>query len=379
MGMKKDTPPELLTQSEGAKNTNTAKYAQDCINSVTSCQELFNTPESPTPHTNRGVGCTIVDSLGLKSLIDWFEFTIPVRDHLVVLRLLGIKVEEYIELEKGMYLYKNQLLCGNIRVMFNGISDDMGVHVQMSGEGCRQYEQRFGDNWLELIRGVIRLGGHFTRLDVAVDDLSGYFTIDMVKDKVCSGEVRTVFKGAGLNNSYKFGKDKGSMVDGQTVYFGSKHSELRIRFYDKALEQGVDYFWNRTEVQSRNDRSQMIAVMLMGGTSLGNIVFGILKRYVNFVEKDDGDSNRSRWAVSDWWSRFIGDVDRVKLTIAKGKKTINQVAFWIERQVAPSLALLRKAWGEGFGSFYQSLLFSGEERLKERHLLLLAGSGLEGV
>lgn len=134
MGMKKDTPPELLTQSEGAKNTNTAKYAQDCINSVTSCQELFNTPESPTPHTNRGVGCTIVDSLGLKSLIDWFEFTIPVRDHLVVLRLLGIKVEEYIELEKGMYLYKNQLLCGNIRVMFNGISDDMGVHVQMSGE-----------------------------------------------------------------------------------------------------------------------------------------------------------------------------------------------------------------------------------------------------
>jgi len=73
---------------------------------------------------------------------------------------------------------------------------------------------------------------------------------------------------------------------------------------------------------------------------IGTIAFGTLKNYLNFVEASETDTNKSRWEVSGFWTKFLGEVEKLKLTIAKEKRTLKQIKDWIIRQVGPSLALL---------------------------------------
>jgi phage replication initiation protein len=287
-------------------------------------------------------------------------------------KVLGITQDKFIKLERGLFGYAEQWRFGNIIVLGKG-APGMGVHVSMSGQGCRAYESMFGDVWKALVGRVKSAGGHFTRIDTAVDDYHGIFTIEQVREKVDSGDVRTVFKKALEVKERKFRSRGAPENTGDTVYFGSTNSSIQIRFYDKAKEQKVDYIWNRVEIQSRDERANVVADMIGQGVNLGEIVLGVLKRYVNFIEACS-DSNKARWPVSEWWDKFLGEVKRLRLAIEKVRRTITDVANWVERQVAPSLALLRKAFGESYGSFYQSLLFSGEERLTEKHQMMLVES-----
>jgi phage replication initiation protein len=319
------------------------------------------------PYSNTGVENT---NTGLKALIDWFQFTVLTNHIDSIFGLLGIKSSEFVIMKKGLNGYLEQRRCGNIVVLSKG-SPGMGINVMMPGQGCREYENRFGDNWKELIRGVFRAGGHFTRLDVAVDDRQGYFTLDMVRQKVVMGDVRTVFKGVDERKKYHLG-DSVSKVTGETLYFGSKESSLRVRMYDKAKERGQECFWNRCEVESRDDRSDVLASEIIGGRGLGVIILSVLKRCLNFVERS-ADSNKARWAVSDWWSCFLGAVGKIRLAVMQVKKTITQIAGWIERQVAPSLALVEKSLGDGFDSYLKSVIYSGQERWKDKHRVILEG------
>ena len=372
MTINKSVPSGLLAQSEGTNlNTDLADHVDglNCINSICSRPDENNTSFDAhvlPPHSNRGVDNTS----GTKVSIDWCEFTLPGDSPSLALNLLKMDINSFIALEKGRHLYKNQLKCGNITILYNGFSPDMGVHVQMSGQGCREYEQRFGDDWIRLLCGVIKSGGHFSRGDGAADDFQGHFTVDMVRQKVLSSEVKTLFKD--VDNLQKYALGKTTTLKGETLYFGSKKSDVMIRIYDKAKQQGVDYFWNRVEVQMRNERADSFFRQIAEGRRLGALMFGVLKQYLNFTERS-ADTNKARWAVSEWWSGFLGDVEKLRLTIEKARRSINDVARWVERQVAPSLALLKKAFGSSYGSFYQSMLFAGEERLKERHFLLLTG------
>jgi len=60
------------------------------------------------------------------------------------------------------------------------------------------------------------------------------------------------------------------------------------------------------------------------------------------------------------------------LTVERVVKTITQTVSWIDKQVAPMLAVVQKRFGrESFESYMRSLLCTGQGRWKERHLLLL--------
>lgn len=274
-------------------------------------------------------------------------------------------------MKKGLNGYLVYLRRGDIAILSDGQVEGMGTHVFMTGEGCRQYEYKHGNRWKKLFQDVFGMGGHFTRLDTAVDDYKGYFKIEEIAEKVKKQEVKTLFKKACAMASYKFDEFEGSCR--MTVYFGSNTSMIKIRMYDKAKQMSVDYFWNRTEVESRDERANLLALEVIKADDLDRLVAGVLRRYVNFIEPS-GDSNKSRWDVSDWWDKYSGNVEKVKLTIKKVQKTLNQVAQWVEKQVAPSLAMIKEKYGRGFTSFMQYLLLDGKERWNQNHYAILQGT-----
>jgi len=318
------------------------------------------------PCSNTGATST----RGLSALIDWVSFTVPIPFDGIshVYNLLGLDGLDFVRMKKGLNGYLVYLRRGDIVILSDGQVDGMGTHVFMSGEGCRQYEFKHGDRWQGLFRDVFLLGGHFTRLDVAIDDYRGYFRIAEIAEKVEKDEVRTLFKNASAMSSYRLGSCSGAA--GMTVYLGSNTSRIKMRIYDKAKQMSVDYFWNRIEIEARDERSNLLAQEIINTNELGRLAAGVLKRYVNFIEPSE-DSNRSRWDVSKWWDDFLGDVEKVKLTVKKAQKTLNEVVTWVEKQVAPSLALIKEKYGRAFTSFMQYVLFEGKERWNSNHLAIL--------
>src|SRR3972149_2433040 len=88
------------------------------------------------PIANREVQITI--PLENRSLLDWVSFTLKVNDPREVLGIIGLLPSLFVELDYGFSGYRKSLRFGNICIFYSG-REDMGGHVEMSGEGCRQY------------------------------------------------------------------------------------------------------------------------------------------------------------------------------------------------------------------------------------------------
>lgn len=317
---------------------------------------------------------------GIKALIDYISFTLPSNSVYEACDFLGISESDLIKLDYGKFGYKSQYRFGNIMILADGHNANMGTHISMSGEGCRQYEtilKRGGDIWIDLMKKVSDNQGHFTRLDVALDSYSKHFTIDDIIKKVRSGEVKSCLRDRRIIESYKVDISKGA-----TVYFGSHTSDIRIRIYDKAKEQEVNYDWIRVELQCRNDRADVLSQVIylnnhLSLESFGGTVAGVIKNYLKFLDFSKG-KNKSRWPVSSFWTLFLGNVEEIKLTVEKVKKTIEDKLEWLKRDISPTIALVdmyHKRYEKNSYYFFLDLINEGKKKLKPRHLVFLQGLG----
>lgn len=303
----------------------------------------------------------------LESLIDWCAFTIPDKKVLEeVLSLMGIPLPVFVQLPKGRLGYRTQKRHGHIVILSDGMPE-MGIHVEMSGQGCRQFDASSG-RWRDLISKVHGVGGHFARLDVAIDDRHGYFLLTEAKEKLLRREVRTRFRSGREMTGVRFSDKTGN--DGCTLYFGTSKSDLKIRIYDKAAEQRIDGPWIRTEIECHRKHANNLAHHISAGKDQCFIVAGILKNYVAFVEPSD-DLNKSRWKISPWWENFLGTVEKLSLASKRNVEiNVQDIEAFLNRQAAPYIALLVKANG-GDLSCVDKLIDNGEKRLKPHHYAML--------
>lgn len=318
--------------------------------------------ECTPPYSSTGVVNTL-----MSGLIDWLAFTVP--DLPTVFNILSIKESDFIELPKGMNGYKKQKQCGHIRVMYDG-SENMGCHVEMSGQACREYETRGGKyfKWWPTLSEVLEAHGSFSRIDLAIDDRSGLLSLDEIERKIKAGEVRSKFRTARPGTEHNLAD--GTKI-GQTIYFGSKSSSIQMRFYDKALEQGVDGTWIRTEIQARDERATAVVVALLGDVPVGHIASGVFRNYVVFVEKNKTDTNKARWAVCEWWNSYLGSVEAIRLSIEQKPRTLKEVESWVNKQIGPTLAMLMLA-NEGDTSWINEVMVNSKYRLKPKHYAMIA-------
>lgn len=329
--------------------------------------------------------------VGIEALIDWFEFSLPLtgEEGLYQVKKL-LKIEEWLEMPKGALGYKSGLRSGDISLLYDGKAN-MGIHVTMKGQGCRQYEALYGNRWSELINSIFIMNGGFSRLDAAIDDYRGRYTLQLIMDKVLKREVRTLFgrkKEDGSRRPFRIMMEPDfcsapGANDGITVYGGSAQSDVVIRFYDKAVQQGVKYSWVRTEIQCRNKRADKLAMEIVGGDiegkGLGVVAAGVLRTYINFVEPSLSDTNVARWDVSPWWSEFLGLVEKVRLTIKAVVKTIKDTMDWARHQWSKSAAVIDLFLDSkklDAYDFFGELISDGRSRLKPSDYAKLQAAGV---
>lgn len=305
---------------------------------------------------------------GLRALVDWVGATFladtpPER----VAEILGLPYGYFVQMDRGAMGYRKQLRFGHISIFYDG-TPGMGVHLEMTGQGCREFEKMQPYRWDYLFQ-YIRLYGKFTRLDVAIDDFAGYFTVGQIVDYVRKGLCSSKFKKAITIESNHISDGRSG---GQTVYFGSPSSRIKVRFYDKLrerieankeMEEGVT-FWNRTELELRDERADVMADEILNSNYLGETIAGVLKNYINFKIRGT-DSNKSRWNDAQFWQQFLGDVEKIKLSPVAPDRTVTRIKNWIEKQTPRSLAVLFKALGEDY-YYLQELIEKGMEQLTDQ-------------
>ena len=305
------------------------------------------------------------ESANLKQfvLIDWLEFTIHHnfsvqlvnhnignnRDYVDSIYLeqqvyqlfndlFGISSNDIIYEKRGrncyteLYYYKN-ILCWT--------SQDirMGFHFEISGQGCRLLELLNIDLFF-LLAQLKNYICKFTRIDLSIDDFTDdYYTVPKLKEYLSNGQIISKLR---TYYDIKSGIVEENGLLGNTLQLGSKAGLIHITFYDKLLERESNNYiiiddvkyWTRTEVRYRHEKAQDIVDYLIITKDINKCVKGVLKDYVRFIEKSNTDSKKSRWKISCWWSKFLENIDVIKLASPKIYTSIEKKKEWLKDDVS---------------------------------------------
>lgn len=311
-------------------------------------------------------------------LIDYLCFTLPNSIPALACEVLEIDSLLFVPQPCGAHGYKSGWRLAHISIYYDG-NADMGCHVQLTGQGCREYEaghQRYGDDcWPRLIAAIAAAGGKLTRLDLAIDNVDRVLDMDRIREAVKNGEIRSRFKTGREISGFTCGRNgQPSTPTGSTIYFGSVSSRLQFRIYDKAAETGCEGHWVRFELQLREKRAQAAGAALRR-ESAGKVTLGIIHQYLSFITIDSTRSTRC--SLADWWQSFLQGVSPLKLALAPVQKVVRDVMKHIHKQYAKSLGMIKQHLGvNDFCLYLKNLVEYGERNLSSRHLAILAASQL---
>lgn len=240
-------------------------------------------------------------------LYDWLSFTSKVHTPEEIIAALGLEHCPWTE-TKGARGYMDRKYFGCISVHYNG-REDMGVWCEMSGQGCRNFEDlsTLENKWDDLFSFIHGYSLHMTRLDVAFDDHTGILDIECVARGTEEQRYVSRMNWWEVTRSSK----------GVSCQVGSPQSKVLVRIYDKAAERGYTdgRHWVRVELQLRDGRAEEFSKIPM---EIGEAFAGVLLNYLRYVEPDETDSNKSRWQMTDYWARLVGDAGRIKIFTSPG-------------------------------------------------------------
>ena len=195
-------------------------------------------------------------------------------------------------------------------------------------------------------------GGVMKRIDFAINDHTGILDIPKLAEKCRKREY------IGKSRSYKFYLS-GELIKhredepeymGRTLYMGSLKSDVYFCLYEKRYEQYIKLgipleetdTINRFEIRLRNERAYYAVRDLLTYYDPEQTAFSIINQYVRFVDEEP-DKRKNDWKLNDRWAWFIGDQrQKLKLTTKPEPYTLERTFNWLQRQVAPTLKMLKK-------------------------------------
>lgn len=262
------------------------------------------------------------------------------------MKLLGMESCAWDELDHGRNGYRKGLYFGSVSILYDG-NPGMGTCLDMSGQGCRSFEEYGTGDFDGLFRRFQQGEGyHVTRLDVAFDDHSGVLDIrQLFRDSDNQdGEQQFVskFRVSRIEKEFRDGRP------GITVYHGSKKSAVLIRIYDKAAERGLpeERHWIRVELQLRDERAEAFC---FAGEPIGVLFRGVLVNYVRYVDDPGTDSNRWRWPMKAYWENLIDQVGRIRLYVKPGVEyNIGQLDSFVFEQASNAISAAFQIYGVPF-------------------------------
>lgn len=305
----------------------------------------------------------------LTARIDYLDFSVPVEKFYEYAVFLGTTLHK---LEVGFRGYKEKHLLGNggFAAKSNNRSD---CHYSLSGSVLSNYIEDYS-RLHALFSKILGDGGNISRIDVAVD-VTEELPFKTVEDSIGAGEM--VSKARKVKIVESLANDSGKLLGlGKTIYLGSSKSNKMLRIYDKGKEQGTTKDWVRFELQLRNEDAYAYVRHIVNSDKMCVVdnAVSLVVSYVDFRNLDN--KNVSRRTRCSWYDSIVGAYDKIVLVFEKKLRTMTSIVSWIERQVSPSMAMLKKYYGESYHSIFNYLLFCGNARLKEKHFNILANCAI---
>ena len=275
-----------------------------------------------------------MDSAASKNIVlyDWLSFTSKKHTPDELIEALGLSSVPW-TITKGAKGYQDRKYFSCISVHYNG-RDDMGVWVELSGQGCRTFETLSKVGWENLFKFIRDNELKITRLDVAYDDHTGVLNmVDIVNDTQC-----------GMYVSKSNYWETVLSSKGATVQIGSPQSKVLIRIYDKAAERGkAGEHWIRTEIQMRDDRAAQFTKIPL---PIGSAFAGVLLNYLRYIVPDDADVNKWRWPMTDYWLALVEDAERISIYNAPGMEyNVERCKHYVVNQAGNAIDALIQIYG----------------------------------
>lgn len=300
--------------------------------------------------------------------------------------------------ESGKYLYNRSYSFDNIvNFLYNennfSITNNMGIMIEITGQGLdfvrsRISQEKFEDYLISVVE-QLKADGYevrIKRLDLAYDDFRTrpYLPLRKIAKKVDAGEFVSKIRKSGVLEKNEVVNYNKSKKTGDTIYLGSRSSDIMLRFYDKYLEQvsqngGCNIpNWLRYEIVVKNDVALGIYEKIKE-QGLNKTYFSFLNSVLRFIIKSN-DTNKSRVDVERFWQKFIDSgklIEDFKLKKFKKEESIIGTVDWLVAVSSPLILGQTLAKGEDLSSLdltnlsdkqlvqVQSFLRLSEEEKKE--------------
>lgn len=228
--------------------------------------------------------------------------------------------------------------------------------MSITGKGCAVLsEWRFREifEWLST-----RPNLSVTRVDVKADDKRGYLCLEKLSTALRTGGY-SGFRSGELIESF------GGARAGVTVYFGGRKSELRVRFYDKAAESGVEGAGIRQELQMRGKRAAQWFDHIISNRGERICVYGASLLAGVMVVGERRGKNLDRIVVADFWKKWVeslGATGRREPSVVR-KTTISRSLDWLARAASKAMAKAHNVMGNDFAEFIGKMVEFGASKL----------------
>ena len=310
-------------------------------------------------------------------VFDWLtcSFSSDSLDVVGLLRMLGMSDVTFTEQQSGSRLrYGHRVSYDGISIHYTDSEDGRhteGICLEMSGQGCRDFESFGSGDWVTLFRECLSFSGHFTRLDVAFDDFSGVIPLDIMADMARKG----LFTSRLHRMQVFYDVPNHLELDhaALTVMHGSRESDICIRFYDKRAERAAwDEFshWVRAEIQTRSGTASGFIQEYLDRDCLylGDLFCDVLDNYLAYRCNSPTDQNLRRSPYAPWWQRFVADAAAISIHSKKGVDyNLFRTLGHVDRNHNPIRTAI---FAQGLGGFLQSV-FDHSEPLPDKYLSML--------
>lgn len=304
------------------------------------------------------------DNTDNKILIDWVSFTSKIDSDASIFDVLGLSsLKSHFQLIYGFQGYKSRFYFDGISIHFNHPKNE-GVWVEMSGQGCRNFETFSSISFSDLFKSILynQDNGdyHVTRLDVAYDDFHGVIPLKRFSEQILDEYFVSRFSSKSCTVTQAAGRQ------GITCDLGSRSSDLKFRIYDKAFQLGYfeeienqGFSWTRWEAQLRDDRASNFMHSVID-QEIGKVFGGVILNYFRVVDVNTTDSNKRRWNTSKWFLKFLGNVEKISLyTPCKTDYNIYKCERYVYTQAGNAIDTLIRI--KGVDKFVEELRASKSE------------------
>lgn len=306
-------------------------------------------------------------------LIDWLSWTVPVCDVDEAINMCGLSFLDWSDTGRGGMGYRSSKRAGHILAFYDG-APNMGVHLVMSGQGCREFEARLVNEknrsvlWYRLLHGLQSIGANVKRIDLAIDTVDGSLPLDLVEASIRDGRNQSRFRRSHQYEELPMGNEVKPL--GKTLYLGSPTSRIKVRFYDKLAESGIvaapGQSWVRAEIQAMAERAAEAVSQICKGVEVGRLATGVLNNYFRPINSES--VNKSQCSTQEWWSAWIASSEKIRLSTAKAVRYVTDVMDHLKHTYGATLATIKKFLGvAAFSDFMHDCLTDGVSRMRRRH------------